>query len=121
MRIMPLLTRTGWAEHKQEVTPAQRSLLVYKLDATHVVVDERERLEVVLHGGHVLLLAAGVRVEDLPDGGREAHVHGQRDQVRDVDEDALLELEAAEHLLLGAVVHEGGAEGLQVIIISEDD
>ena len=55
------------------------------------MVDEGERVEVVLHGRHVLLLAAGVRVEDLPDGGRQAHVHGQRHQVGDVDEDALLE------------------------------
>ena len=83
----------------------------------YVVVDEGERLEVVPHGRHVLLLAAGVRVEDLAHGGRQPHVHRQRHQVRDVDEHALFELEVVEHLFLGAVVHEGGAEGLQVDLV----
>ena len=57
----------------------------------YVVVDEGERLEVVPHGRHVLLLAAGVRVEDLAHGGRQPHVHRQRHQVRDVDEHPLLQ------------------------------
>ena len=42
-------------------------------------------------------------------------------QVGDVDEEALLELEVVQQLLLRAIVHEGGAEGLKESDVRRED